>query len=96
MSYFPTRKIRIPIYTRDKIKIRVFFTAVSLETWGCNVSIKEVNEQNCNECNASGNLYKNNLCGLSLYSAMEFQEGVYTDAPAVTLCYSQETPQHLM
>lgn len=35
------------------------------------------------------------LCGLSLYSAMEFQEGLYTDVPAVTLCYSQETLQHL-
>lgn len=73
--------------------MRVFFTAVNLKTWGCNVSIKEVNEQK--PSNASGNLYKNTLCGLSLFPAMEFQEGLYTDVPAVTLCYSQETLQHL-
>lgn len=71
----------------------MFFTAVSLKTWGCNVSIKEVNEQKTS--NASSNLYKNPLCSLSLYSAMELQEGLYTDVPAMTLCYSQETLQHL-
>lgn len=32
------------------------------------------------------------LCGLSLYSAMEFQEGPYTDVSAVT---PAETLQHL-